>query len=413
MKGHNPPPQLVPKLRFPEFLDDENWVLSTIGKRCVSYSGGTPQTSKTAYYGGKIPFIRSGEIMRDMTELFLTELGLENSAARMVKRGDVLVALYGANSGETALARIDGAINQAILCLRSKDNSEYIYHYLTARKNWITTTYLQGGQGNLSGQIILSVPLILPLEKEQKKIADCLGSLDELITATEQKLEALRQHKRGLMQHLFPQPSETVPQLRFPEFRDTPEWDLTRLTNLAKRITKRNPRGIQLRVLTNSAEHGLVDQREYFDKKIAINTDNYFIVELGDYVYNPRISTIAPVGPISKNRIGKGLISPLYMAFRFNHKSNDYFFYYFKSTHWHDYVQKVSNRGARYDRIAISSMEFLQMPVPTPSRNEQQKIANCLGSLDNLIATSEQKLEALRQHKQGLMQQLFPSLVKI
>ena len=198
------PGETVPGLRFPEFADAPHWQTSTFGERCESFSGSTPDTSNRAYYGGTIPFIRSAEIGRDETALFLTEEGLANSAAKMVKRGDLLVALYGANSGGTALACIDGAINQAIMCLRSHDSAPYLYHYLTARKNWIIATYLQGGQGNLSGRIVLSVPLSVPHRDEQQIIAGCLSSLDARIAAQVQKLNALKTHKQGLLQQLFP-----------------------------------------------------------------------------------------------------------------------------------------------------------------------------------------------------------------
>ena len=107
-------------------------------------------------------------------------------------------------------------------------------------------------------------------------------------------------------------PSHLVPRLRFAEFVDEPPWECPPLKKLAKRITQRNTHGADLRALTNSAENGVVDQREYFDRDIATKTDNYYVVEPGDYVYNPRISSTAPVGPISKNQIGSGVISPLY-----------------------------------------------------------------------------------------------------
>ena len=196
--------ETVPQLRFPEFAHAPHWQTSTFGERCEPFSGSTPDTSNRAYYGGTIPFIRSAEIGRDETEIFLTEEGLANSAAKMVKRGDLLVALYGANSGDTALARIDGAINQAIMCLRSHDSVPYLYHYLTARKNWIIATYLQGGQGNLSGQIVLSVPLSVPHRDEQEKVADCLSTLDARIEEQAQRIDALRRHRQGLLQQLFP-----------------------------------------------------------------------------------------------------------------------------------------------------------------------------------------------------------------
>lgn len=193
-----------PRLRFPEFQNAGEWEPKTLGSVCNSYSGGTPSTSKPEYYGGDIPFIRSAEIARDSTELFLTSEGLANSAAKMVTSGDVLVALYGANSGDVALARIDGAINQAILCLKSKESNSFIYQFLSFKKEWIVATYLQGGQGNLSGEIVKSIAIGFPSPAEQQRIATCLSSLDALIAAETQKLEALKAHKRGLMQQVFP-----------------------------------------------------------------------------------------------------------------------------------------------------------------------------------------------------------------
>ena len=203
-------------------------------------------------------------------------------------------------------------------------------------------------------------------------------------------------------------PSYLLPELRFPEFIGEPPWVLTPLQKLAKRITQRNTRGVHLRVLTNSAEHGVVDQREYFDRAIATNTAKYYIVETGDYVYNPRSSSTAPVGPISKNRIGPGVMSPLYTVFRFRSDANEFFSQYFKSSHWHEYLRRVSNSGARHDRMAVKNDDLMQMPIPTPTPREQQRIAECLGSLDDLIAAEDRKLKTLRRHKHGLLQQLFP-----
>jgi len=138
----------------------------------------------------------------------LTREGLANSAAKMVTKGDVLVALYGANSGDVALAKIDGAINQAILCLKSKGSNAFIYQFLSFKKDWIVATYLQGGQGNLSGEIVKSIVVGFPSPDEQQRITACLSSLDALITAETQKLEVFTTHKKGLMQQLFPSPEE-------------------------------------------------------------------------------------------------------------------------------------------------------------------------------------------------------------
>jgi type I restriction enzyme S subunit len=207
------------------------------------------------------------------------------------------------------------------------------------------------------------------------------------------------------------QTQSAVPKLRFPEFHDALEWEVQPLNKLAKRMNLKNKDGELKRVLTNSAINGVVDQRDYFDKDIAnkSNLNGYFIVDEGDYVYNPRISNIAPVGPISKNKIGVGIMSPLYTVFRFKRNSNEFYEQYFKSTQWHHYLKKISNSGARHDRISITNDEFMGMPLPNPKPEEQQKIADCLSSVDELIAAEGQKLKALQEHKKGLMQQLFPA----
>lgn len=115
-----------------------------------------------------------------------------------------MVALYGANSGDVALATLGGAINQAILCLKSKESNPFIYQFLSFKKDWIVATYLQGGQGNLSGEIVKSIAVGFPAPEEQKRIASCLSSLDALLTTEAKKLEAIKRHKHGLMQQLFP-----------------------------------------------------------------------------------------------------------------------------------------------------------------------------------------------------------------
>jgi len=200
--------ETVPKLRFPAFREAGEWEEKTLGEVCKAFSGGTPSTSQKKYYGGDIPFIRSAEIDRERTELFLTEEGLTNSSAKLIGKGDILFALYGANSGDVAISKQHGAINQAILCLRSKDSNVFIFHFLTHRKDWIIRKYLQGGQGNLSGEIVKSIDILFPNLAEQQKIADCLSSLDNRITAQIQQIEALKLHKKGLMQSLFPAAAE-------------------------------------------------------------------------------------------------------------------------------------------------------------------------------------------------------------
>lgn len=160
------------------------WEQRKLGEVSESYSGGTPSVGIKEYYGGQIPFIRSAEINSETTELFLTEEGLKNSSARLVAVGDILYALYGATSGEVGRAMLKGAINQAILAIKpNKDyDSEYLAQWLRKSKHRIIETYLQGGQGNLSGAIVKELSADFPSLKEQKTIGGFFRQLDNLIT---------------------------------------------------------------------------------------------------------------------------------------------------------------------------------------------------------------------------------------
>ena len=157
------------ELRLPEF--NENWKIVTLSDVGTFFSGGTPSTSIGQYYNGNIPFIKSGEINADNTEQFISEEGLRNSSAKMVEIGDLIYALYGATSGEVGISKIKGAINQAILCIRTNLNSIFLLNFLMFKKEEILRTYLQGGQGNLSAEIIKSLKIPAPVYAEQTKLS--------------------------------------------------------------------------------------------------------------------------------------------------------------------------------------------------------------------------------------------------
>lgn len=193
----------VPEIRFDGFTDD--WEQRKLGDVSESYSGGTPSVGNKSYYGGSIPFIRSAEINSESTELFLTEEGLTNSSARMVYKGDILYALYGATSGETGRSRINGAINQAILAILPHDgyDSEFLMQWLRKSKQNITDVYLQGGQGNLSGAIVKALDVNFPSLAEQWQIGNYFQSIDHLITLHQQKCDDLKNLKKYMLQNMF------------------------------------------------------------------------------------------------------------------------------------------------------------------------------------------------------------------
>lgn len=192
-----------PELRFKGFT--EPWEQIELGTITSSYSGGTPTASKSEYYDGDIPFIRSGEINEEKTELFLSELGYNNSYAAMVEKGNILYALYGATSGEVSISRLKGAINQAILAIKPNEgyDSEFLMQWLRKQKENIISTYLQGGQGNLSGTIVKSLKVDVTSYAEQQQIGSYFRNLDSLITLHQHKLDKEKQKKKALMQLLL------------------------------------------------------------------------------------------------------------------------------------------------------------------------------------------------------------------
>lgn len=193
----------VPEWRFSDFTDD--WEQRKLGEVSDSYSGGTPTVGVKEYYGGQIPFIRSAEINSESTKLFLTEEGLKNSSARLVDTGDILYALYGATSGEVGRARIKGAINQAVLVIRPHRGfeTEYLVQWLRKSKQSIIETYLQGGQGNLSGAIVKELLVLFPSQKEQRELGLFFHNLDNLITLHQRKVESIQKQRKVLQQYLL------------------------------------------------------------------------------------------------------------------------------------------------------------------------------------------------------------------
>lgn len=181
------------------------WKETKIGDIAKMFSGGTPTSSNQSYYATSgVPFIRSGEISSSKTALFLSQAGYNNSAAKMVHKGDLLYALYGANSGECFISKIDGAINQAILCIRSDIvDTSYLYYVLANRKDWIVATYLQGGQGNLSGEIIKKLTISYPQREEQSAIYTVLNAQDSVIEKLKVELSFYQEKKVALAQLLL------------------------------------------------------------------------------------------------------------------------------------------------------------------------------------------------------------------
>lgn len=415
---------LVPRLRFPEFREAGEWERKELNEFLFEYQ----QRNRGLKYGPQDVLSVSGEFgcVNQIEHLGRSYAGVSVKDYRVVETGDIVYTKSPLKKNPFGIVKENkgkpGIVSTLYAVYRGKENAHpaYFDHYFS--RDYFLNAYLQplvkkGAKNDMkvNNSVVLSGDVIAPKKDEQQKIAACLSSLNELITAETQKLDILKTHKKGLVQQLFPCAGVTIPRLRFPEFLDAGEWEYQDLGKLSTRVNRKNSDAKITRVLTNSAEHGVIDQRDFFDKDIAnqANLDGYYIVEKGDYVYNPRISVIAPVGPISRNNLGTGVMSPLYTVFRFDSEEGDFYAHYFKSSHWHHYMRQTSSTGARHDRISITNDNFMGLPLPVPTEAEQHRIAECLSSLDELITAQAKRLGLLRCHKSGLMQQLFPVLDEV
>lgn len=264
------------------------------------------------------------------------------------------------------------------------------------------------GVPSLSKNNIDKIKTCIPNKFEQQSVASFFTSLDAQISASTSRLASLKQMKAASLQAMFPQEGETIPKVRFKGFEG--EWKTRSLNNYAKKRTEKNVNRIYNVTLTNSAEFGIIDQRHFFDHDISNseNIDGYFVVRDKDFVYNPRISASAPVGPINQNKLGyPGVMSPLYLVFEVKGINHDFLEIYFHTALWHKYMFDNGNSGARFDRLTISDDDFMRMPIPDISLAEQQSIASFFTSLDRQIALHTQRLEKLKQIKAACLDKMF------
>ena len=395
---------MKPKIRFKGF--EGEWKTSTIGDFTTSFSGGTPTAGASEFYGGNIPFIRSGEIHESKTELFLTEAGLNNSSAKVVEKGTLLYALYGATSGEVGISKIRGAINQAILAIYPNKtvDKRFLANYLQSHKQKIVGELLQGGQGNLSGALVKSISVTYPNNREQQTISDYVDSLDSQISAATSRLASLKQMKAASLQAMFPQEGETVPKIRFKGFEG--EWKKVSFKDFTFHAGAKNRDNLPLESYSISNEFGFIPQNEQFENGGTMTQADkrmYYIVSPNSFAYNPARINVGSLGYYE----GKEdvIVSSLYEVFKTDDTICDKFLlYWFKTDIFQKMIEQFQEGGVRlyffYDKMCKCSLM-------RPSLAEQQAIASYFSSLDRQISLQSQRLEKLKQIKSACLDKMF------
>ena len=404
---------VVPRLRFPEFRDAGPWefflgseLFSQVNNR--DHHGNLPVLAITQEYG---------TVPRDEINYYVSVTKKSLRSYKIVEPDDFIISLRSFQGGiEHSAYR--GICSPAYVVLRSKKKivpNFYKHYFKTATFIRCLTRDLQGIRDGkmISYQQFGEVEIPVPSNEEQQKIADCLASLDELIQLETQKLDVLKSHKKGLMQQLFPREGETTPRLRFPEFRDAGPWEVKRLGEVAQLITERAGDNDYV-LLSVTSGVGLVPQMEKFGREIAgKQKKNYYVIRPFDFAYNKSATKEYPQGYVAlyKGNEPAAVPNSIFTCFRpdLDLIEPHYLDYLFSANFHGRWLAKVITVGARaHGSLNVDSGDVLNIPLPVPKVLEQQKIADCLSSLDELITLQAQKLDALKAHKKGLMQQLFP-----
>lgn len=390
-----------PKIRFKGF--EGEWKRQSLGDISASFSGGTPAVSVSDYYGGNIPFIRSGEIHENRTQLYITQAGLNNSSAKIVEKGTILYALYGATtSGDVGFSKLRGAINQAILAIEPTKkyiDRIFLVGFLQSYKHRIINELLQGGQGNLSGSLVKKILLAFPSLPEQRALASYFTSLDAQIAASTSRLSSLKQIKAASLLNMFPQKGETVPRVRFKGFQG--EWKERKLGEIAIVNPKCDlPKSFEYVDLESVVGTEMKSHRREFRESAPSRAQR--LARKGDIFYQT-------VRPYQKNN------------YLFN---LDYSDYVFSS----GYAQIQALKDERFLFTVVQSDFFLKQVMdnctgtsfpsinPTLLRNlivydcsidEQRAIGQYFTALDAQITLHRERLEKLKQIKAACLEKMF------
>ena len=427
-------PALVPKLRFPEFRGTEGWTPKPMGEVYSFKGNNSLSRDKLNYVAGSVKNIHYGDIHTKFSTHFDIAKELVpfiNESEKGFVRDENLCAegdMIFADASED-MADIGKSIEVVSL------NGERVVsglHTVLARRiggrialgfgghlfksEWVRTQIQKEAQGakvlGISANRMRNLRLPLPhAETEQQKIADCLGSLDELIAAQARKVDVLKTHKKGLMQQLFPREGETQPRLRFPEFQSAGEWVVSELGSVS-----------DVRDGTHDSPSFFLTGRPLVTSKNlrpdgTLDLENVSLISEEDYEQISKRSKVS-VGDILFGMIGtignpvliksEGFaIKNVALIKELRSLSNAFLVQLLQSGYMAA-IFAVLNTGNSQKFIALGKIRLL--PIPTPSLPEQQRIADCLNSIDTLITAATQELETLKIHKKGLMQQLFPAV---
>ncbi len=402
----------VPELRFPHFTTP--WETTPLSRLLRFQNGVNAPAEK---YGRGVKFVSVSDIIQNDYVTYDNIVG-------SVDIDDATLERYSVENGDMVFQRSSETVEDigrasvyldnrtatfGGFVIRGKKIGEYNPYFFKCLlySNEARRKVIRAGAGaqhyNIGQEALAQIHLHFPEMAEQRRIADLLLLVSNRIDAQRKLVELLKKHKRGVIEQIFGR--------RLDMGKDAEKWDIVELRDLFSKVARRNRDGKVKNVITNSAEFGFIPQRDFFDKSIAVdgNTDGYYVIRTGDFVYNPRKSTTAPFGPFNRyTGTEDGIISPLYTCLVPKGKANpEYLAWYFRSTAWHRYVYDNGSQGARHDRVNMTDDLLFGIPVLLPPIAVQERIANGLNAIDARWSSANIVLAHLEKMKRGLLQQLF------
>ena len=384
----------VPQIRFKGF--DVVWVEKRIADIVKISAGGDVDKVKLKE-SGNYPVVANALTNKGIVG-FYDDYKVKAPAVTVTGRGDVGYAVA-RHENFTPVVRL--------LTLQSENiDVDYLENQINSMRILNEST----GVPQLTAPQLGNYKVYYPEIEEQSAIGSLFRPLDDLLASYKDNLANYQSIKATMLSKMFPKAGQRVPEIRLDGFEG--EWEVLQLSDICQKVTEKNKDNNFNETFTNSAEFGIISQRDFFEKDISNekSLNAYYVVRNNDFVYNPRISNYAPVGPVKRNKLGRtGVMSPLYFVFRVVNSNIDLDFLetFFDTNIWHKFMKLNGDSGARADRFAIRDSIFLKMPIVFPSITEQQAIGAYFSNLDNLINSYQEKISQFETLKKKLLQDMF------
>ncbi|ELC8389502.1 restriction endonuclease subunit S [Clostridium perfringens] len=394
----------VPKLRFKGFEDEwKKYELDDIAM--ISKSKYNPTKSNKTYKCIELEHIAQ----EDGRILGYVNSKEQNSIKNKFDSGDILFGKLRPYLKKYWISNFEGVCSSEIWVLKArKISNSFLYRIVQSEKfNNIANVSSGSKMPRADWNYMSSTIFLVPKLNEQEKIANFLSKVDSIIEKQEKKVEYWNSYKKGMMQKIFSQ------KIRFKDKkgRNYPEWEKVHLNKFVERVVRKNKDNVSKRPLTISAQYGLVDQEEFFNKLVASkNLEGYYLLKNGEFAYNKSYSTGYPFGAIKRlDKYENGAVSTLYICFKVkNNINSDFIVQYFESSKWHKEIAMIAVEGARnHGLLNVSVSDFFETIHYIPCLEEQNKISKFLLNIDNILFKENKKLEELVQWKKGLLQQMF------